>query len=189
MSKSADLTGVPVYRAVRPCMRILYVTQIVPYAPHGGVLQRRLNLLWELGNRHKLHLIEFHHRHVLPPGAAVEQSRREHGRFCGVVKCIGRCPKPSAMHRVVSLAAATLHQAPFGALAHSSRHLSEPIVEACNGANRPDLMADRPAATSSTHEARGAATRRAGGLRRATLERPQPSRVAGSIPVLNDVHG
>jgi hypothetical protein len=43
-------------------MRILYVSGIIPYPPHGGVLQRNFNLLREL-KRHGavVHLLAFHH--------------------------------------------------------------------------------------------------------------------------------
>lgn len=121
-------------------MRILYVTQIVPYPPHGGVLQRGFNLLRELGARHEVHLLAFHHRDELPPGAAVEQSKRELGNFCRAVEYFNLWPKRSAIHRVVCLAAAALHPVPFSVLAHRSRHLSERLAEICRGADRPDVV-------------------------------------------------
>lgn len=61
-------------------MRVLFVTQIVPYPPHGGVLQRGFNLLRELGGKHEVHLLAFHHPDELPPGEAVERSRVELGQ-------------------------------------------------------------------------------------------------------------
>ena len=42
-------------------MRVLFVTQIVPYPPHGGVLQRGYNLLREPGRHHEVHLCAFVH--------------------------------------------------------------------------------------------------------------------------------
>lgn len=121
-------------------MRILYVTQIVPYPPHGGVLQRGYNLLRELGSRHEVHLLAFHHRDELPPGEAVEQSRRELGKFCRSVEYFDLWPKRSAVHRAAGLAAAAFHPAPFSVLAHRSRHLSERIAEICRGAGAPDVV-------------------------------------------------
>lgn len=121
-------------------MRILYVTQIVPYPPHGGVLQRGFNLLRELGSRHEVHLLAFHHRDELPPGDAVEQSRRELGKFCRSVEYFDLWPKRSAIHRVAGLAAAAFHPAPFSVLAHRSRQLSKRLVEICRDAPAPDIV-------------------------------------------------
>jgi hypothetical protein len=63
-------------------MRILFVTQIIPFPPHGGVLQRGYNLLRELGSEHDVHLLAFHHPDELAPGEPLERSRAELGRFC-----------------------------------------------------------------------------------------------------------
>ncbi|MGE0030145.1 MAG: glycosyltransferase [Steroidobacteraceae bacterium] len=121
-------------------MRILYVTQIVPYPPHGGVLQRGYNLLRELGSRHEVHLLAFHHRDELPPGEPVEQSRRELGRFCRSVEYFDLWPKRSVIHRLAGLAAAALHPAPFSVLAHRSGQLSRRLSAICHGAQAPDIV-------------------------------------------------
>ena len=65
----------PAQAVVPIAMRIAFVTQIVPYPPHGGVLQRGYNLLRELGREHRVHLLAFHHPDELPPGEPVERSR------------------------------------------------------------------------------------------------------------------
>ena len=120
-------------------MRILYVTQIVPYPPHGGVLQRGFNLLRELGRHHEVHLLAFHHPDELPPGEAVERSRRELGRFCSAVEYFDLWPKRSPLHMAAGLAVAALSRAPFSVVAHRSRRLAARIAEICRGANRPDI--------------------------------------------------
>lgn len=121
-------------------MRILYVTQIVPYPPHGGVLQRGFNLLRELGRRHEVHLLAFHHRDELPPGEAVERSKRELGAFCRTVEYFDLWPKRSAAHRLLCLTVAALHPEPFSVLAHRSRQLSRRIAESCRGHRAPDVV-------------------------------------------------
>jgi polysaccharide biosynthesis protein PslH len=121
-------------------MLILYVTQIVPYPPHGGVLQRGFNLLRELGGPHEVHLLAFHHRDELPPGEAVEHSKQELGKFCRSVEYFDLWPKRSVVHKLACLAAAALHPAPFSVLAHRNRHLSERLAQICRGANPPDLV-------------------------------------------------
>ncbi len=121
-------------------MRILYVTQIVPYPPHGGVLQRGFNLLRELGNRHEVHLLAFHHRDELPPGEAVETSKRELGKFCRSVEYFDLWPKRSVLHRLFGYAVAALLPAPFSVLAHRNRMLSRRLAESCRGENAPDIV-------------------------------------------------
>ena len=61
-------------------MKVLFLSQIVPYPPHGGVLQRGYNLLRELGRHARVHLLAFVHPDVLPTEAALEESRRALGR-------------------------------------------------------------------------------------------------------------
>lgn len=121
-------------------MRILFVTQIVPYPPHGGVLQRGYNLLRELGRGHEVHLLAFHHPDELPPGEAVEQSRRELGAFCSAVEYFELWPKRSAIHRYLGLGLATLHPAPFSVLAQRNTALRNRIAALCADAGRPDLV-------------------------------------------------
>lgn len=140
MNKSADLTGVPVYRAVHNFMRILYVTQIVPYPPHGGVLQRGYNLLRELGRDHAVHLLAFHHPDELPPGEAVERSKRELRRFCESVEYFDLWPKRSALHMLFGLFVAAFSRRPFSVHAHRSPRLSARIAGICRSERRPDIV-------------------------------------------------
>ena len=121
-------------------MRILFVTQIVPYPPHGGVLQRGYNLLRELGRTHEVHLLAFHHPDELPPGEAVERSRAELGRFCSAVEYFELWPKKSPAHRFLGLGLAALHPEPFSVLAQRNQSLSRRIAELCTGGARPDIV-------------------------------------------------
>jgi polysaccharide biosynthesis protein PslH len=121
-------------------MRILYVTQIVPYPPHGGVLQRGFNLLRELGQRHEVHLLAFHHPDELPHGDPVEHSKRELGAFCRTVEYFDLVPKKSAAHMAAGLAMAAFHPAPFSVLAHRSGPLAERISQLCATAPGFDLV-------------------------------------------------
>ena len=121
-------------------MRILYVTQIVPFPPHGGVLQRGYNLLKELGSRHEVHLLAFHHPDELRPGEAVERSKVELGRFCRFVEYFDLWPKRSAVHRLAGLAAAAIHPAPFSVIAHRSAPLSRRVGAICRDPLPPDIV-------------------------------------------------
>lgn len=121
-------------------MRILYVTQIVPYPPHGGVLQRGYNLLRELGRHHDVHLLAFHHPDELPAGEALERSRLELGRFCTKVEYFELWPKRSRLHMLGGLAVAAVRDVPFSVLAHRSRRLSTRLTEICLSDERPDVV-------------------------------------------------
>lgn len=121
-------------------MRILYVTQIVPYPPHGGVLQRGFNLLRELGRRHQVRLLAFHHPDELLGEEAVQRSRAELGRFCDSLEYFELWPKRSRAHLVAGLAYAGLRGLPFASLAYRSEALSRRIRDLCHGRSPPDIV-------------------------------------------------
>ncbi len=112
-------------------MRILFVTQIVPYPPHGGVLQRGYNLLRELGREHQVQLLAFHHPDELRTAEAVEESRVELGKFCSAVEYFPLWPKASAAHKLVAFAAGAVYPKPFSVLAHHSSALARRIEALC----------------------------------------------------------
>jgi polysaccharide biosynthesis protein PslH len=121
-------------------MHILFVTQIIPYPPHGGVLQRGFNLLRELGRHHSVHLLAFHHPDELPFGEPLERSREELGRFCSSVEYFPLWPKRSRAHKALALAAGALYPRPFSVLAHASARLERRIRDICAGPNPPDIV-------------------------------------------------
>jgi polysaccharide biosynthesis protein PslH len=112
-------------------VRILFVTQIVPYPPFGGVLQRGYNLLRELGRQHEVHLLAFHHPDELPPGEPVERSRAELGKFCRSLEYFPLWPKKSRLHKLVAFGVGSLIREPFSVLAHKSAALAERIESLC----------------------------------------------------------
>jgi sugar transferase (PEP-CTERM/EpsH1 system associated) len=121
-------------------MKIVYVTQIVPYPPHGGVLQRGFNLLRELGRRHVVRLIAFHHPDELPHGDAFRKSQEELGRFCAEVEYLPLWPKRSAAHKLAAFAMAAAHPKPFSVLAHRSGQLSRRLRQLTSAKERPDVV-------------------------------------------------
>lgn len=112
-------------------VRILYVTQIVPYPPHGGVLQRGFNLVRELGRHHQVTLLAFHHPDELPNGEPLDRSRTELGRFCARIEYFPLWPKQSALHKLVAFSAGALYPLPFSVLAHKSAALARRIAQLC----------------------------------------------------------
>jgi glycosyltransferase involved in cell wall biosynthesis len=121
-------------------MRILFVTQIVPYPPHGGVLQRGFNLLRELGRENDVHLLAFHHPDELPFGEPLERSRVELGKFCRNVEYFELWPKKSKLHKLVAFAAGAVYPKPFSELAHRNSALARRLAELCSGPSPPDIV-------------------------------------------------
>ena len=116
-------------------MKVLFLSQIVPYPPHGGVLQRGYNLVRELGREARVHLLAFVHPDVLPTEAACRESQVALSKFCEAVEYFPLWPKASPFHRIAGLAVGGVSPRPFSVLAHRSaafhRRVSE-LVETKN---------------------------------------------------------
>ncbi len=110
-------------------MNVLFLSQIVPYPPHGGVLQRGYNLLRELSREARIHLLAFVHPDVLPNEAAIEESRVALQKYCAAVEYFRLWPKTSSVHRVASLAMAALSPKPYSVLAHRSAPFQHRVRE------------------------------------------------------------
>lgn len=121
-------------------MRILFVSQIVPYPPHGGVLQRGYNLLRELARNHVVHLLAFHHPDELPHGDALQKGRDALAMFCRQVEFFDLWPKKSAVHKLLAFGFAALHPLPFSVLAQRNAELSRRIADLCQGSLPPDIV-------------------------------------------------
>jgi polysaccharide biosynthesis protein PslH len=101
-------------------VRVLFLSQIVPYPPHGGVLQRGYHIVRELGREARVHLLAFVHPDVLQTPAAIEESRAALSGFCEAVEYFPLWPKKSAAHKMTALAMAALSPQPFSLVAHRS---------------------------------------------------------------------
>lgn len=110
-------------------MKVLFLSQIVPYPPHGGVLQRGYNLLRELGREARVHLLAFVHPDVLPTEAACRDSQAALGKFCEAVEYFPLWPKTSSAHRLAGLAVGALSPRPFSVLAHRSAAFQRRVSE------------------------------------------------------------
>jgi sugar transferase (PEP-CTERM/EpsH1 system associated) len=120
-------------------MRVLFLSQIVPYPPHGGVLQRGYNVLRELGNLAEVHLFAFIHPDALPTPDTLAESREALGRFCRTVEYFPLWVKKSPLHKVAGLGLSLFSRSPFGAIAHRSRAFSQ-RVDAAARANCFDVV-------------------------------------------------
>ena len=61
-------------------LRILWLTQVVPYPPTGGSLQRAYHIVRCLGAEHDLHVIAMHHRPMTP--AMLAEAKAALSPFC-----------------------------------------------------------------------------------------------------------
>ena len=110
-------------------MKVLFLSQIVPYPPHGGVLQRGYNLLRELGREARVHLLAYVHPDVLPTQAACRESQVALGKFCEAVEYFPLWTKASPAHRIAGLAVGALSSRPFSVLAHRSVAFRRRVAE------------------------------------------------------------
>ncbi len=110
-------------------MNVLFLSQIVPYPPHGGVLQRGYNLLRELGRHAQVHLLAFVHPEALPTPSALDESREALGRFCETIEYFSLWPKRSRLHMLAGLTASTCAPQPFSVLAHRSAAFKARVAE------------------------------------------------------------
>lgn len=111
-------------------MKVLFLSQIVPYPPHGGVLQRGFNLLREIGRHAEVHLLAFVHPDALRTPATLEESRRMLGQFCARVEYFSLWVKQSRAHTATALALGLVSRDPFSVVAHRSRQFGEAVRRA-----------------------------------------------------------
>ncbi len=102
-------------------MNVLFLSQVVPYPPHGGVLQRGYHVLRQLSQRARVHLLAFVHPNLLPTPEKVEESRQAMAAFCAEVDYFPLWVKQSRLHQAAAIATSAVSGAPFAAIAHRSR--------------------------------------------------------------------
>ena len=101
-------------------MKVLFLSQIVPFPPHGGVLQRGYNVVRELGRHAEVHLLAFIHPDVLPTPTTLDESLVELRNHCASVEYFELWAKKSRLHKVAALATSAVSSSPFGMVAHRS---------------------------------------------------------------------
>ena len=135
-------------------MRILFLSQIVPYPPHGGVLQRGYNVLRQLGQRAAVDLLAFVHPDALPNQDSLAQSRVELGKFCSSLRYFPLWVKRSPIHMAVAVAAGTVSSTPFSMIAHRSREYQAQVTAALTGSTFDVVHVDTIALTQFVDVAR-----------------------------------
>jgi sugar transferase (PEP-CTERM/EpsH1 system associated) len=109
-------------------VKILFLSQIVPYPPHGGVLQRGFNIIREIAKRNELHLLAFNHPDVLKTERLVEESKAVLGAYCRTLEYVDLWPKRSEFHRYAGYLWGGLSGLPFSVLAHRSLRFRRAIA-------------------------------------------------------------
>lgn len=101
-------------------MNILFLSQIVPYPPHGGVLQRGYNLIREISKDNDIHLLAFVHPDTLANDELINDARNHLLQYCKTVDFFTLWPKKSILHKYIAFAAGFFYKLPFSTLAHKS---------------------------------------------------------------------
>ena len=108
-------------------MNILFLSQIVPYPPHGGVLQRGYNLIREISKYNSVHLLAFVHLDVLKTKKEVEDAREELKKYCTEADFFPLWVKESKLNKYAGLFTSLFSPKPFSVLAHRSKLMERRI--------------------------------------------------------------
>ena len=110
-------------------MNILFLSQIVPYPPHGGVLQRGYNIIREIAKDNNVYLLAFVHPDMLTSEKAISESKTHLEAICESVDYFTLWPKQSGLHKFIAFSAAFLYPLPFSTLAHRSASYSKKMQQ------------------------------------------------------------
>lgn len=139
-------------------MKVLFLSQIVPYPPHGGVLQRGYNVIRQLGRHAEVHLLAFVHPDALPTPDTLAESRVELARHCRTVEYFPLWVKQSPAHKALGLGMSLVSAEPFGAIAHRSAAYQRRIAALMREIRFDIVHADTIALVPFVPEPPGAAT-------------------------------
>ncbi len=88
-------------------MKVLWISQNIPYPPKTGVLQRNYNLLREVAKHADIHLLAIFKENVIPVDYDVEEATRELLKFCKQLEIV-RLPIESSALALYGLAFTSL---------------------------------------------------------------------------------
>ncbi len=110
-------------------MKILFLSQIVPYPPKGGALQRGYNLIREIHKYNKIYLMAFIHPEVLNNDTLIADSRRELEKFCERIEYFPLWPKKSKYHTYAGVLFSLFSKRPFCVFAYRSSSFKKCFLE------------------------------------------------------------
>jgi len=102
-------------------LKILFLSQIVPYPPQGGVLQRIYNILKELGKETDIYLLAFNHADVLDSEEKIKEAKKSLLKFCKFVEIYPLEVKESKFKFYFALLRSFFSLKPFSVIAHNSQ--------------------------------------------------------------------
>jgi glycosyltransferase involved in cell wall biosynthesis len=113
-------------------MRILFLSQIIPFPPTGGVLQRGFHLIKYLSNENCIDLIAFHHLDTLPLHEDLNNAYNTLSLYCKNISFIPLTIKNSRLTLFCALTRSILSKYPFSFFAYKSNLFKEAIQDSIN---------------------------------------------------------
>ncbi|MET0109305.1 MAG: glycosyltransferase family 4 protein [Candidatus Thiodiazotropha sp.] len=110
-------------------MKILFLSQIIPYPPHGGVLQRGYNIIREIGKDNDVYLLAFHHPDTIASQSLLDESMVELKKICTEVHYFKLWPKQSKIHKISAFFLGFFYPLPFSVLAHKSSGFRDKMLD------------------------------------------------------------
>ena len=101
-------------------MNILFLSPIVPYPPHGGVLQRNYNIIRQMSKHFNVYLMAFIHPDILTTQSSIKKSYLELKKICSEVEYFGLWPKKSPLHKLTAFSLGLFYPKPFSVFAYRS---------------------------------------------------------------------
>lgn len=108
-------------------MNILFLSQIVPYPPHGGVLQRGYYLVKEISKDHRIDMIAFVHPDILPTGDQLSLAKAALLEHCKSVIFLPLPVKKSGSMLLLTALLSVLCMKPFSFNAYKSKRYRQQI--------------------------------------------------------------
>jgi glycosyltransferase involved in cell wall biosynthesis len=96
-------------------VKLLWLSQFVPYPPVGGALQRSYHLLRHAAREHEVHLLALNQPRLLG-GSAIAAARDALGAFCGSVTVLPLPSEASRLRRAATRARAVLGSEAYDAV-------------------------------------------------------------------------
>lgn len=110
-------------------MKILFLSQIVPYPPHGGVLQRGYNIIRQLSKYNDVHLLAYVHPDTLLSEDDINKAKDELLKYCKKVEFFDLWVKKSAFYKFTGLMWSLVSRYPFSVIAHYSPALKKRVIQ------------------------------------------------------------
>jgi len=103
-------------------LKIIFLSQIVPYPPAGGVLQRSYHILREICKENEVHLMAFIHPDILNTNNKIDEASKHLLTFCKSVEFFVLKPKQSRLYFLLFILRSIFSMIPFSVFAFKSKY-------------------------------------------------------------------